>query len=111
MRLTAYFTSFGGYMDAVQPDLTTNEDVNSGDRAGVRWAFRFEPTENLTITPRLIYQEINMDGWNRIDDYNILANPFTTTRPAVNLGEREQFTQTGEPFHRRVLARRPQHRI
>ena len=38
------------------------------------------------------------DGWNRIDDYNILGNPFTTTRPAVNLGEREQFTQIGEPF-------------
>ncbi len=37
-----------------------------------------------------------MDGWNRIDDFNILANPFTTTRPAVNLGEREQFTQLTE---------------
>jgi iron complex outermembrane receptor protein len=39
-----------------------------------------------------------MDGWNRIDAYNILANPFTTTRPAVTLGEREQFTQIEEPF-------------
>jgi iron complex outermembrane receptor protein len=38
-----------------------------------------------------------MDGWNRIDDFNILANPFTTTRPAVNLGERELFTQFEEP--------------
>ena len=34
-----------------------------------------------------------MNGWNRIDAFNILANPFTTTRPAVTLGEREQFTQ------------------
>ena len=39
-----------------------------------------------------------MDGWNRIDAYNILANPFTTTRPAVALGEREQFTQIDEPY-------------
>jgi iron complex outermembrane receptor protein len=39
-----------------------------------------------------------MDGWNRIDDYNILANPFTTTRPAVTLGPRQLFTQIGEPF-------------
>ena len=39
-----------------------------------------------------------MDGWNRIDAFNILANPFTTTRPAVTLGEREQFTQIDEPF-------------
>ena len=39
-----------------------------------------------------------MDGWNRIDDFNILANPYTTTRPAVTLGERRQFTQIEEPF-------------
>ena len=38
-----------------------------------------------------------MDGWNRIDAYNILANPFTTTRHAVTLGEREQFTLLDEP--------------
>ncbi|MCB1036498.1 MAG: TonB-dependent receptor, partial [Acidobacteria bacterium] len=98
MRLAAYYTSYGGFMDAVQPDLSVRKDVNSGDRAGVRWAFRFEPSDKLTITPRLIYQEVDMDGWNRIDAYNILANPFTTTRPAVTLGEREQFTQIEEPF-------------
>ena len=39
-----------------------------------------------------------MDGWNRQDDFNILANPYTTTRPAVNIGENQQYTQTGEPF-------------
>ena len=39
-----------------------------------------------------------MDGWNRIDAFNILANPFTTTRPKVTLGERQQFTQIDEPF-------------
>ena len=98
LRVSAYFTSYGGYMDAVQPDLSVREDVNSGDRTGVRLALRMEPNDRLTVTPRILYQEVDMDGWNRIDDYNILANPFTTTRPAVSLGEREQFTQTGEPF-------------
>ncbi len=98
MRITAYFTGYGGYMDAVQPDLSVNEDVNSGDRVGLRWAFRFEPSDRVTVTPRVIYQEVTMDGWNRIDDYNILANPFTTTRPAVELGERQLFTQFEEPF-------------
>jgi hypothetical protein len=39
-----------------------------------------------------------MDGWNRIDDYNILANPYTTTRSPVTLGERQLFTQIPEPF-------------
>lgn len=98
LRIAAYYTGYGGYMDAVQPGLTVDDDVNGGDRIGARVAFRFEPSENLTITPRVLYQEVNMDGWNRIDAYNILANPFTTTRPAVDLGEREQFIQIDEPF-------------
>ena len=98
MRVAAYYTSYGGYIDAVQPDLHTKKDVNSGDRAGVRWSFRMEPSENLTITPRVVYQEVKMDGWNRVDLFNILGNPYTTTRPAVDLGEREQFTQIEEPF-------------
>jgi len=98
LRVAAYYTGYGGFIDAVQPDLSVNKDVNGGDRAGVRLALRMEPTDRFTITPRLVYQEINMDGWNRIDDYNILANPFTTTRPAVDLGDREQFTQIEEPF-------------
>ena len=50
-------------------------------------------TANLTITPRIVYQRVKMDGWNRSDEFNILANPYTTTRPAVTLGERRQFTQ------------------
>ncbi|MEM7352992.1 MAG: TonB-dependent receptor [Acidobacteriota bacterium] len=98
MRIAAYYTSYGGYIDAVQPNLGVNEDVNSGDRLGLRWSFNLQPNDRATVVPRVLYQEVDMDGWNRIDDYNILANPFTTTRPAVNLGEREQFTQTGEPF-------------
>ncbi len=98
MRITAYHTSLGGFMDAVQPDLGVDEDVNSGARTGARWAFRFEPTENLTVTPRLLYQEVTVDGWNRADGFNILANPYTTTRPAVTLGERQLFTQAEEPF-------------
>lgn len=97
-RVTAYYTALGGFMDAVQPDLSVSEDVNSGDRTGVRLALRTEPSDRVRITPRVIYQEVEMDGWNRIDDYNILANPFTTTRPAVDLGERQLFTQFDEPF-------------
>ena len=95
-RFTGYYTSFGGYMDAVQPNLSIDEDVNSGDRVGARLAITSQPNDRLTITPRLLYQELDMDGWNRIDDFNILANPFTTTRPAVSLGERELFTQQEE---------------
>lgn len=98
LRVAAYYNRFAGYMDAVQPDLSVDEDVNTGDRFGVRAALRFAPSERLVITPRFAYQKVEMDGWNRIDAYNILANPFTTTRPAVTLGERELFTQIGEPY-------------
>lgn len=98
LRVAAYFTRYGGYIDAFQPGLSLKEDVNSGNRAGARVAVQFAPSDRLTITPRLLYQQIEMDGWNRIDDFNILANPFTTTRPAIDLGDREQFTQLQEDF-------------
>jgi iron complex outermembrane receptor protein len=98
LRVAAYETHLGGYIDAVQPDLSIKENVNSGDRTGVRAALKLAPTSHLTIVPRLVYQHVKMDGWNRIDTYNILANPFTTTRPPVTLDGRRQFTQIGEPF-------------
>ncbi len=98
MRIAAYYTQYGGFMDAVQPDLSVNDDVNGGSRAGARVSFLVKPNDKLSITPRLIYQEVDMDGWNRIDAFNILANPFTTTRPKVTLGDRRQFTQLEETF-------------
>ena len=51
-----------------------------------------------SITPRIVYQKVEMDGYNTIDVFNILANPFTTSRPPVTLGEREQFRQFEETF-------------
>jgi iron complex outermembrane receptor protein len=98
MRAVGYYTKYGGFMDAVQPDLSVDEDVNTGDRLGARLSFLFQPNDKLSITPRLLYQEVETDGWNRIDVFNILANPFTTTRPKVTLGDRRQFTQMEEPF-------------
>jgi iron complex outermembrane recepter protein len=98
MRVAAYYTSYGGFIDAVQPDLSINEDVNTGDRIGARVSMLLKPNDKLSITPRILYQEVNTDGWNRTDDFNILANPFTTTRPKVTLSDRQQFTQFEEPY-------------
>jgi len=98
MRVAAYYTSYGGYMDAVQPNLSVKKDVNTGNRTGARVTFGFKPTTALTITPRILYQEVKMDGWNRIDAFNVLGNPYTTTQPAVHLGPRQLFTQIKEPF-------------
>jgi iron complex outermembrane receptor protein len=97
-RIAAFYTQYGGFMDAVQPDLHVKEDVNSGNRAGVRAAMLFKPNDQWSITPRVLYQQVSMDGWNRIDAFNILANPYTTSRPKVTLGDRRQFTQLDEDY-------------
>src|SRR5262249_27391365 len=88
----------GGWMDAVQPNFSVKKNVNTGYRSGVRGALRFVPTSRFTITPRLVYQRGKMDGWNRIDAVNILAHPYTTSRPPLTLGKRQLFTQLDEPF-------------
>jgi iron complex outermembrane receptor protein len=98
LRVASYYDRLAGFMDAVQPGSGVEENVNDGFRSGVRVASRIAPNQQLSITPRIVYQRVGMDGWNRIDDFNILANPFTTTRPAVTLGEREQFTQFEEEY-------------
>ncbi|MGQ0815952.1 MAG: TonB-dependent receptor [Gemmatimonadota bacterium] len=98
VRVAGYQSWLGGYMDAVQPDFSIDDNVNSGDRTGVRASVSFVPSEGFSITPRVVFQRVEMDGWNRIDAFNILANPFTTSRPPVTLGERELFTQIDEPF-------------
>ena len=97
-RVAGYSNEIGGYMDAVQPNFTVNKDVNGGARTGARVAFRLSPSGRFTITPQLVFQRVKMDGWNRIDAFNILANSYTTSRPPVHLGDRELFTQINEPF-------------
>jgi len=96
-RVAGYSNEIGGYMDAVQPNFTVNKDVNGGARTGARVAFRLNPGR-FTITPQLVFQRVKMDGWNRIDAFNILANQYTTSRPPVHLGDRELFTQINEPY-------------
>jgi iron complex outermembrane recepter protein len=108
LRIAGYYNRLAGWMDAVEPNLSNNDavhpgyslrkNVNTGDREGVRVALTIAPDENLTITPRFVYQKEAMEGWNRIDNYNILANPFTTTRPKVTLGDSKLFIQLNEPF-------------
>jgi iron complex outermembrane receptor protein len=97
-RVAGWYNRLGGWMDAVQPDFSVNENVNTGTRAGIRAALRLEPSDRFSITPRVTFQKVEMDGWNRIDVFNILANPYTTSRPPVTLGERQLFTQLDEPF-------------
>jgi len=96
MRAVGYYTALPGFIDSLYPDRATREDVNSGSRTGGRLSFRFEPTENVVITPRVVYQKLETDGYPRIDVYNILGNPYTTTETAVDPGDRGQVTQFRE---------------
>ena len=98
VRAVGYATSYPGFINAVQPDRPTVENVNDGVRLGARIAVLIEPTENLAITPRLLYQTIDVNGFNRVDIFNILGNQYTTTRPAHKLGDLQQFTQLTEKF-------------
>jgi iron complex outermembrane receptor protein len=96
MRAVGYRSELPGFIDSYYPGRNVQEDVNGGSRTGGRLAFRFEPNENFAITPRIVYQKLETDGYPRIDFFNILGNTYTTTEPQVDAGERGQVTQLDE---------------
>ncbi|HEX8262954.1 MAG TPA: TonB-dependent receptor [Allosphingosinicella sp.] len=102
VRVVAYHTEYAGFVDA-RHEAGIADDVNDGRRTGGRIAVRIEPSDRITVTPRLVYQEVRSHGFNRQEVYNLYANPFTTTRPAVQLGEREQFLRLRERFSDNTL--------
>lgn len=103
IRAVGYVTQYGGFIDALGENGSRTEDVNSGTRSGGRVALRWEPTDTFAITPRVVYQEITTDGFNRQEDFNLYANPYTTTRPAIQLQEREQYLLGPEEFSDETL--------
>ncbi|MEM6605721.1 MAG: TonB-dependent receptor [Pseudomonadota bacterium] len=98
IRAVGYATEYAGFIDALSENGQVAEDINTGNRYGGRFALTWQPTPNMTITPRVVYQEIESDGFNRQEEFNLFANPFTTTRPAIQLGEREQYLLLNEEF-------------
>ena len=97
-RAVGYYTRYGGFIDALREGGGTDRNVNDGYRAGGRLALRFQPDDTLSMTPRILYQKIHTNGFNRQEVFNLFANPFTTTRPAIRLGERQQYLLRGESF-------------
>jgi iron complex outermembrane receptor protein len=96
VRLVVYEHHLPGFIDSIQPDGSIKKDVNDGDRTGVRLSMLWKPTDQLSITPRFVYQKLKTNGYPREDAYNILGNPYMTTQPAVTIGERQQYTQFRE---------------
>ncbi|KPF79293.1 TonB-dependent receptor [alpha proteobacterium AAP81b] len=101
VRAVGYYTRYGGFIDALGPAGGNN--VNSGERYGGRLALTLKPTDTLTITPRVVYQEVVADGFNRQEAFNLYAQPFTTTRPAIQLGNRQQYLLLRERFKDKFL--------
>ena len=97
-RLVGYTTSYGGFIDAYREGGDLAEDVNSGTTNGFRASILMELNEQLKITPRLVVQQIEMDGFNRMEVFNLFGNPFTTTRPAVHFSDRQQYLLLDEGF-------------
>lgn len=102
-RAVGYYTQYGGFIDALGEGGTRDNNVNSGKRYGGRLSVAFMPTEDITLTPRIVYQKVEADGFNRQESYNLFANPNTTTRPAIQLGEREQYLLLPEAFEDEFL--------
>ena len=96
VRVVGYYNEMPGFIESWYPGRAVRENVNGGERYGARVAMLFEPNENLSITPRIVYQQLETDGYPRIDVYSVLGNQYTTTEPAVRLGERRQVTQIRE---------------
>ena len=102
VRAVGYYTRYGGFIDAITP-TGIQHNVNDGYRAGGRIAVLLKPIENLTITPRVLYQEIETNGFNREEKFNLYGNPFTTTRPAVTFADRQQYLLLREKFRDKTL--------
>jgi iron complex outermembrane receptor protein len=96
VRVVAYEHHLPGFIDSIQPDGSVKSNVNDGDRRGVRVSMLWKPTDQLSITPRIIYQNLYTNGFPREDVYNFLGNQYQTTQPAVLIGSREQYTQQRE---------------
>src|SRR5688572_31597515 len=59
----------------------------------VRASLRFQPNDQLSVTPRIVYQKLETDGFPRIDIWNILGNPYTTTETAVDYRSEEHTSE------------------
>lgn len=99
LRIVGYHTEYGGFIDALTESGAMWENVNNGNRSGGRATLLLQPTDNVSITPRVIYQKINSNGNNRQEVFNLYANRFTTTRTPVTFQERQQFLLLREGFN------------
>ena len=95
LRAVGYGTHYAGFIDAVGP--AAGKNINDGSRVGGRVALLFEPTPNIRITPRVVYQEVQANGFNREEFYNLYDNQFVTEND-LGKGKRKQYLKLREKF-------------
>ncbi len=99
LRLVGYGQHFGGFIDAIGP--AAGENINDGRRYGFRASLMAEPVEGMKITPRVIYQDVQANGFNRQDVYNFFISPLAN--PANRIPERTQYLNLREEFRDKTL--------
>jgi iron complex outermembrane receptor protein len=99
VRVVGYGTHYAGFADAIGP--AHGKNVNDGSRVGGRISLLWEPTPDIKITPRVVYQQVRADGFNREEVFNLYSNEFTT--PPHEYDEREQYLLLREKFKDNTL--------
>jgi len=96
VRGVLYYTRFPGFIDAVGP--AAGKNINDGQRYGGRLSMLLQPTDNLKITPRVVWQRATANGFNREEFYNLYDNQFTSGAAGTDLGERTIYRKLPELF-------------
>jgi iron complex outermembrane receptor protein len=94
IRAVGYGTHYAGFIDADGP--AGGKNINDGSRIGGRLALLWEPTPDVKITPRVVYQEIQANGFNRDEVFNFYSSRFTI--PPREDEERDQYLLRREKF-------------
>ena len=89
IRLVGYGTHFGGFIDSVGP--YDKDNVNSGSRIGGRASILWQPTPELKITPRIVYQQVRAGGFQP-------RRPLHHLRQSVHHAERPRQTRAISAF-------------
>lgn len=96
LRLVGYRTNYAGFIDSIGP--ASGKDINDGTRTGGRISVLIEPNDRVRLTPRIVYQKVESNGFNRSEIWNLYANPQTTTVPAYTFKDNQQYLKLREKF-------------
>jgi iron complex outermembrane recepter protein len=94
-RASAFYQHTGGYVDRLPFDSTsvTEKDINSSNTTVLRGAMKWEPVDNLSVTPAIYYQKQthDNDGYFWLDRSNPGKSEFNSgyTEPSP---ARDSFT-------------------